>query len=113
MTHVSATDALDRLEEQGSSYVEVLDEESMTVEMGRHTPGSAEPKNPHTEDELYHVVSGSGKMRVGDDVHSVETGDTVFVERGLEHDFFDIEETLVTLVVFAGSSNPASYSIRE
>jgi mannose-1-phosphate guanylyltransferase len=113
MTHVPATDVLDRLEEEDSSYVEVLDEESMTVEIGRHPPGTAEPKNPHTEDELYYVVSGSAKVRVGDDVHSVGTGDAVFVERGLEHDFFDIEEDLVTLAVFAGSSNPTSYSIRE
>jgi mannose-1-phosphate guanylyltransferase len=112
MTHASATDLLDRLDDENSDYVEVLDEASMTVEIGRHTAGNAEPKNPHTEDELYYVVSGSGKIRVGDEVHAVEPGDTVFVERGLEHDFFDIEEDLVTLAIFAGSSDPASYSIR-
>jgi mannose-1-phosphate guanylyltransferase len=50
---------------------------------------------------------------VGDDIHAVEPGDTVLIERGLEHDFFDIEEDLVTLVVFADSSHPSSYSIRE
>jgi mannose-1-phosphate guanylyltransferase len=113
MTHVSTIDLLDRLDEAGSHYVDVLDEGSMTVELGRHTAGNAEPKNPHTEDELYYIVSGSGKIRVGDDVHTVDAGDAVFVERGVEHDFFDIEEELVTLVIFAGSSDPASYSIRE
>jgi mannose-1-phosphate guanylyltransferase len=113
MTHVSATEALDSLEEQSSDAVEVFDKESMTVELARHTAGQAAPKNPHTEDELYHVISGSGKIRVGDRVHSVEAGDTVFVKQGLEHDFFDIDEELVTLIVFAGSQDPASYSIRE
>jgi mannose-1-phosphate guanylyltransferase len=113
MTHASAFDSLDRLDDEGGSYREVLDEGSMTVEIGRHAAGESAPKNPHTEDELYYVVSGSGKMRVGDEIHALDPGDTVFVERGLEHDFFDIEEDLVTLVVFAGSSNPSAYSIRE
>ncbi|CAI49875.1 cupin 2 barrel domain protein [Natronomonas pharaonis DSM 2160] len=113
MTHVSATDLLDELDDKQGNAVEVLDEDSLTVEIARHTAGEATPKNPHTEDELYYVVSGSGKIRVGDDVHSVESGDTVFVEQGLEHDFFDIGEDLVTLIVFADSSNPTSYSMRE
>jgi mannose-1-phosphate guanylyltransferase len=114
MTYASALDALDQLaDDESGNYLEVLDEGSMRVEIGRHAAGEAVPKNPHTEDELYYVVSGMGKVRVGDDVHAVEPGDTVFVERGLEHDFFDIEEDLVTLVVFADSSNPSSYSIRE
>ena len=113
MTHASALDVLDQLADESGNYLEVLDEGSMTVEIGRHAAGEAVPKNPHTEDELYYVVAGSGKVRVGDDVYAVEPGDTVFVERGLEHDFFDIEEDLVTLVVFADSSHPSSYAIRE
>ncbi|AXG06330.1 cupin domain-containing protein [Haloplanus rubicundus] len=113
MTHVSALDLLDRLNDENGNYAEVLDEGSMRVEIGRHAAGDAAPKNPHTEDELYYVVAGTGKVRVGDDVHTVEPGDTVFVERGLEHDFFAIEEDLVTLVVFADSSNPSSYSLRD
>lgn len=113
MTHASALDALDELEDGSSGYAELLDKESLTVEVARHKAGNAEPKNPHTEDELYYVISGSGKIRVGDSDHSLESGDTVFVEQGLEHDFFDIEEDLVTLIVFVGSSDPASYSIRE
>jgi mannose-1-phosphate guanylyltransferase len=113
MTHASALDVLDQLADENGNYLEVLDEGSMTVEIGRHAAGEAVPKNPHTEDELYYVVAGTGKVRVGDDVYAVESGDTVFVEQGLEHDFFDIEEDLVTLVVFADSSHPSSYSIRE
>jgi mannose-6-phosphate isomerase-like protein (cupin superfamily) len=113
MTHASALDALDALEDGSIGHAELLDEESLTVEVARHPAGQPDPRNPHTEDELYYVIAGSGKIRVGDSVHSVERGDTVFVEQGLEHDFFDIEEELVTLIVFAGSSDPASYSIRE
>ncbi len=112
MTHVSTTELLESLDGKDDEAIEVLDEESMTVEMARYSAGEAAPKNPHTEDELYYVISGSAKVRAGDSVHSVEAGDTVFVEQGLEHDFFDINEELVTLIIFAGSENPASYSIR-
>ena len=113
MTKVSTSAVLEQLDETDNQYAEVLAEEALTVEIGRHAPGTAEPKNPHTEDELYYIVSGTGKIRVGDDVHAVTAGDTIFVEKGLEHDFFDIEEELVTLVIFVDSSDPASYSIRE
>jgi quercetin dioxygenase-like cupin family protein len=37
---------------------------------------------------------------------SVGTGSVIFVEAGLEHRFFDIEEELVVLVVFAPEEVP-------
>ncbi|MFB6112808.1 MAG: cupin domain-containing protein [Halodesulfurarchaeum sp.] len=113
MTHVSTTELLDRLEREDRVHLDVLDEESMTVEIGRYTEGNSEPKNPHTGDEIYYIVSGSGKARVGDDTYDVSTGDVVFVEEGLEHDFFDITEDITTLIVLAGSSDPAGYAMRE
>ena len=113
MSHFPADELLQRLEAHDGDHIEIFETESMTVEMGRHEAGTAAPKNPHNEDELYYIVSGTGKVRVGDDVHAVESGDLVHVEPGVEHDFFDIEEEIQVLIVFAGSENPASYSVRE
>lgn len=113
MSHVQTGELLEELPAEDRTHKEVLDEESMTVEVGRYPSEEAAPKNPHTEDELYFVISGSGKIRVGDETHAVSAGDTVFVEQGTEHDFFDIEEEITVLIVFAASTNPASYAIRE
>jgi len=40
-------------------------------------------------------------MRIGAQEHSVGEGSVIYVEAGLEHRFFDIEEELVVLVIFA------------
>jgi mannose-6-phosphate isomerase-like protein (cupin superfamily) len=68
--------------------------------------GANDPQSPHTEDELYVVMSGRAKVRVGDDVRPISAGSVVFVATGVEHRFVDIEERLVLLVMFG----PAEYS---
>jgi quercetin dioxygenase-like cupin family protein len=40
-------------------------------------------------------------VRTGNDVRSLQKGSVIFVEAGIDHRFFDIEEELVLLVVFA------------
>jgi len=100
MAHVSTTELADRLEQNGTDYLEVLSEESMRVELARYP--NPEPKTPHREDELYVVLSGSGMVHVGTETYGVEEGDVIYVEQGLEHDFFDIEDEITALVVFTG-----------
>ncbi len=113
MTHVSITDAIDDLEPRELQHREVLDAGPITVEVGKYPADSAVPKNPHNEEELYYVLSGSGKIRVGDDTRDVEAGDLVHVEASLEHDFFKITEEITVLIVLGPATNPTSYGIRE
>jgi mannose-1-phosphate guanylyltransferase len=101
MSHVSTSELAAQLVEDDSHYAEVLSEESMRVELARFP--NPEPKLPHKEDELYVILSGSGSVAVGHESYDVEDGDVVFVEKGRKHDFFDIEEDITALVVFAGS----------
>lgn len=101
MSHVSTADLADQLKETDRHYLEVMTEDSMSVELA-HYP-NPEAKHPHKEDELYYIIAGSGMAQVGDETYPVEEGDVVFVERGLEHDFFDIDEELIALIVFAGA----------
>jgi mannose-6-phosphate isomerase-like protein (cupin superfamily) len=68
--------------------------------------GAIDPQSPHTEDELYVVMSGRAKMSVDGEVHAIRAGSVIFVGAGVEHRFHDIEERLVLLVMFG----PAEYS---
>jgi mannose-1-phosphate guanylyltransferase len=111
MTHVSTEELITVLEEEDTQFAEVFSKESITLEIGTYPTSS--PKNPHTENEVYYIISGSGMIRVGDNTYSVESGDVVFVEQGLEHDFFNIDEEITALTIFVGSDNPSSYSLRE
>ena len=63
--------------------------------------GQPDPQRPHTEDELYYVVSGDGMVRVGDENRPVTTGSMVYVGEGVEHLFHSIIEDLTILVLFA------------
>ncbi|MEF8783827.1 MAG: cupin domain-containing protein [Haloarculaceae archaeon] len=98
MTHSSTTELVEQLRSGDNNYIEVLSEESMSVELA-HYPNPA-PKHPHKEDELYYLISGSGMAQVGDETYAVSDGDVVYVEKGVEHDFFDIEDEITALVVF-------------
>lgn len=103
MSHISTTELANQLREEDNSYVELLSEESMRVELAQYP--NPEPKTPHKEDELYVILSGSGKVHVGSESYDVDEGDVVHVERGVEHDFFDIENDITALIVFTGSQD--------
>ena len=57
-------------------------------------------QSPHTEDELYVVMSGTSRVTVGDEVRDVRPGTIVFVAAGVPHRFHEIEERLVLFVAF-------------
>jgi mannose-6-phosphate isomerase-like protein (cupin superfamily) len=68
--------------------------------------GATDPQSPHTEDELYVVMSGRAKVTVGQEVRPIRATSVIFIGAGVEHRFHDIEERLVLLVMFG----PAEYS---
>ncbi|MFT4922056.1 MAG: mannose-6-phosphate isomerase-like protein (cupin superfamily) [Haloarculaceae archaeon] len=103
MSHVSTTDLITQLTEEDKHYAEVLSDEAISVELAQY-PNPA-PRHPHKEDELYYIIAGSGMVDVGDETYAVEEGDVVYVEQGLEHDFYEVEDTITALVVFAGGQD--------
>jgi len=63
--------------------------------------GATDGQKPHDEDEVYYVIRGRAKMKLGRGERTVCEGDVIFVEKKLEHRFFEIVEELALLVVFA------------
>jgi quercetin dioxygenase-like cupin family protein len=82
-------------------YLEFLRVPSLSVGLYVLPAGARDPQEPHTEDEVYHVVGGKGRIRVGEEDRAVEAGTVVFVEAGVDHRFHSIEEDLTVLVFFA------------
>ncbi len=62
--------------------------------------GATDPQKPHTEDELYYVVTGRALVTVGSDTRPIVPGSLVFVGAAVAHRFHDIEDRLELLVVF-------------
>ncbi|QGX93883.1 cupin domain-containing protein [Haloplanus rallus] len=103
MTHVSTSDLVDKFEQENTNYLEVLSKDALSVELAQYP--NPEPKTTHKTDELYFIISGSGMVHVEDERYAVDEGDVVYVEQGAEHDFFDIEDKITALVVFASAED--------
>ena len=84
----------------GERFAEVLGHGSMEVEV--YAPRGTDPQTPHTRDELYVIVRGSGQFVNGPGRHDFGPGDVLFVPAYVEHRFEDFTDDLVVWVVFYG-----------
>jgi mannose-6-phosphate isomerase-like protein (cupin superfamily) len=96
-----AADFLARLPGPGGQRF-VLAFERGTLEVELYAPRGTDPQGPHTRDELYVVVSGSGEFVNGGERHPFGPGDVLFVAAGVEHRFESFGDDFVTWVMFYG-----------
>lgn len=82
-------------------YREFLRVPDMSAGIYVLSAGATDNQSPHKEDEIYYVVRGKSKMRLGREERPISQGDVIFVEKMLEHRFLDITEELMLLVIFA------------
>jgi mannose-6-phosphate isomerase-like protein (cupin superfamily) len=87
-------------------YLEFLKVPDLSMGLYVLPAGGMDPQSPHTEDEVYYVVSGRAKIRVAEEDRNALAGSIVYVAKNVEHRFHSIEEELTVLVFFA----PAEYS---
>jgi mannose-6-phosphate isomerase-like protein (cupin superfamily) len=85
----------------GKRYSEFLRVPAISAGLYTLEAGQEDPQTPHKEDEMYFVVKGRARMRVGSEEQRVSPGSVIFVEAGVEHRFHDIQEHLEVLVFFA------------
>src|SRR5262245_12050511 len=85
----------------GRSYLEFLRIPSLSAGLYVLSAGATDAQQPHTEDELYYVVSGRGTVRVGAEERAVAEGTLILVKAGVPHHFHTITEELKLLVFFA------------
>ena len=95
------TDLLERRAELGERYLEFFGSAELSLGIYRLGAGEIDPQQPHTEDEIYYIVRGRGRISVSGEDRAVCTGSVVFVGAGDVHRFHSIEDDLEMLVVFA------------
>jgi mannose-6-phosphate isomerase-like protein (cupin superfamily) len=92
----------------GKPYREFLRVPSLSAGIYSLPAGANDLQAPHDEDEVYYVVSGRARVRVGDEEKVVGPGSILFVPASAEHSFCEIEERLTLLVFFAsGGPDPS------
>jgi mannose-6-phosphate isomerase-like protein (cupin superfamily) len=99
--HLTAAEGLARLPgPEGERFVELFRHGTLSVEL--YAPRGTDPQEPHTRDEVYAVVQGSGWFRNGNDRHRFGTGDVLFVPAGVVHRFEEFTPDMVVWVFFYG-----------
>ncbi|MBI1281444.1 MAG: cupin domain-containing protein [Anaerolineaceae bacterium] len=101
-------DLIARQASSGKPYLEFLKHPSLSVGLYVLPAGGEDTQQPHTEDEVYYVVSGRGMFTHADEERPVQAGSILYVAANVEHRFHSITETLNIIVFFA----PAEYSNR-
>ena len=72
----------------------------MSVEI--YQPNGQDLQQPHLQDEIYVIMSGSGTFQNGPLQYPFGPGDLLFVPAGVEHRFLDFTEDFKTWVIFYG-----------
>ena len=85
---------------KGERFAPVLEHGSLVVEI--YAPRGVDPQQPHTRDEAYVVVRGSGDFINGGSRQNFGPGDFLFVPAGVEHRFENFADDLIVWVIFYG-----------
>lgn len=101
MERLTPEHALAQLSTSGdTTFLSLFRHRSLTVEIYR--PDRIDLQTPHTRDELYVVVAGSGYFVNGEHRHPFQPGEVLFVPAGAEHRFEQFTDDFSTWVFFYG-----------
>jgi mannose-6-phosphate isomerase-like protein (cupin superfamily) len=84
----------------GKRFVTAFEHGSLAIEL--YAPRGADLQTPHTRDEVYVVVQGTGFFVNGPERQPIGPGDLIFVPAGIEHRFEEFTDDLAVWVVFYG-----------
>jgi len=84
----------------GNLAVPIFGHGSLVVEL--YTPKEDDPQKPHTRDEIYFVVRGTGLFFDGTARRPVEPGSFIFVPSGATHRFESFSSDFAVWVAFYG-----------
>lgn len=96
---VNQKKALDKLAAAGGArYVSMF--EHGNIELEYYAPQGSDPQKPHTRDEMYFVISGTGWFVSGADRRRVAPGDIFYVSAGVPHRFEEFSADFATWAIF-------------
>jgi mannose-6-phosphate isomerase-like protein (cupin superfamily) len=97
---ISVNQALESLKNSPKPFVELFQHGTLSVEL--YKPQEKDYQQPHTRDEVYVVISGSGDFKNGKITTKFQQGDFLFVPAGVEHRFENFTPDFATWVIFYG-----------
>jgi mannose-6-phosphate isomerase-like protein (cupin superfamily) len=84
----------------GRRFASVLANANVEVEI--YAPRGVDLQRPHSRDELYFVMTGTGLFRCGSESEQFGPGDLLLAPAGVVHRFEEFTDDVVVWVVFYG-----------
>jgi len=98
---IRADEAHARLpESKRERSIKLFQHGTLTVKL--YAPRGSDPQTPHTRDEIYVVIRGSGDFVCGGERRKFGPHDFLFVPAGVEHRFENFSNDLALWVFFYG-----------
>lgn len=98
-------DLIDKVEGTDPRFYEFLRVPAISCAIYRLPAGAKDMQAPHLEDEIYVVIAGRARLRIGDKEHQISKGTILYVRATSQHSFFDIEEDLTVLAFFGATGS--------
>lgn len=86
---------------QQNRFEELLSVAALSVGAYQVPASGSDDQIPHSVDEVYVVMAGSGRLTTGGQTYDVTAGDVLYVPAEEPHRFHDITQDLQLVVVFA------------
>lgn len=83
----------------GARYVTMFEHGHLELEY--YQPRGADPQQPHTRDEVYFIIAGSGWFRRGEERQRFEAGEVLYVPAGVPHRFEEFSDDFATWAIFS------------
>jgi mannose-6-phosphate isomerase-like protein (cupin superfamily) len=83
----------------GQRYVTMFHHGNLELEFYR--PAGTDPQKPHTRDEVYFIIAGSGWFVRGKERQRFEPGEVFYVPAGVPHHFEEFSADFATWAIFA------------
>ena len=87
-------------ESQRERSIALFQRGTLTVKL--YAPRGSDPQTPHTRDEIYVVIRGTGDFFCADKRRKFGPHDFLFVPAGMEHRFENFSDDLALWVFFYG-----------
>ncbi|MDT0608215.1 cupin domain-containing protein [Croceitalea rosinachiae] len=97
---INPEEALQKLTNQSSQFLKLFEHGTLSLEI--YKPEKFDLQQPHSRDEVYVVVSGTGEFINGNNKTTFAPGDFLFVPAGVNHRFENFTEDFSTWVIFYG-----------
>lgn len=105
--HITIAEAIEVLKkEKDKAFAVLATNGSMSIEY--FAPKNVDEQQPHRQDEIYVIASGSSQFYRGGEIINCSKGDVLFVPAGMEHRFVNFTEDFATWVIFYGPNGGES-----